>query len=704
MAESYDKVTSIENDVMQKLLDLKLESTTYAHELAITVEEQANIVGKLPGALTKNLFLRDKKYGLFLVTVGASRDVNMKTLGNLLKLSGSNLRLGDEELLKEKLGVIRGAVSPFALINDKAGDIKFCIDKALLDEKIINMHPLRSDRTTSVTPDTLLSFLDGVEHKPTILEFPAAGEEVPAAPKVAKPSAGGKQEKVSSNPELKKETQLGISAKKEENFADWYTQTITLSEMIDYSDISGCYILRPWSFHIWETIQQWFDIEIKKLGVQNSYFPLFVSERALETEKDHVAGFAPEVAWVTKSGNSDLAEKIAIRPTSETIMYPFFAKWIRSHRDLPLELNQWCNVVRWEFKDATPFLRSREFLWQEGHTAHSSYEEAQERVLSILELYKQVYEDLLAVPVVKGMKTESEKFAGGYHTTTVEAYINGSGRAIQGATSHNLGQNFGKMFKIYYEDDKGERAIPWQTSWGLTTRTIGVCVMVHGDNKGLVLPPRVAPIQVIIVPITMKEVDYKDLLNYCEDIKYALKKLGVRADVDSRQNYNPGWKFNHWEQKGVPIRIECGPRDLAAKQCRVVRRDNGEKTDYLYDDMTTKIPALLEQIQADMFARAKAGRDEHIVTAMKWEDFVPALEKNCLVMTPWCDDAEWEDKVKKMSREEALRGGVEAATTATSVAAKTLCKPLDQMPLPPGTPCFVSGLPAKTWVLWGRSY
>jgi prolyl-tRNA synthetase len=358
----------------------------------------------------------------------------------------------------------------------------------------------------------------------------------------SKPSKAGKEKiikesikKEENDAGKKKETMLGLSAKKEEDFAAWYTQAITMSEMIDYSDISGCYILRPWSFFIWDTIKNWFDEEIKKIGVQNTYFPLFVSERALKTEKDHIEGFAPEVAWVTKSGESDLAEPIAIRPTSETIMYPFFAKWIRSHRDLPLEINQWCNVVRWEFKDATPFLRSREFLWQEGHTAHASYDEAQHRVLSILELYRQVYEDLLAVPVIKGMKTESEKFAGGHHTTTVEAYINGSGRAIQGATSHNLGQNFGKMFKILYEDDSGERSIPWQTSWGLTTRSIGVTVMVHGDNKGLVLPPRVAPLQVVICPIVSKNMDVAELIKYSESIEKQLKEVKIRVQIDSRQ-------------------------------------------------------------------------------------------------------------------------------------------------------------------------
>jgi len=306
--------------------------------------------------------------------------------------------------------------------------------------------------------------------------------------------------------------------------------------------------------------------------------------------------------------------------------------------------------------------------------------------------------------VVKGMKTETEKFAGGYHTTTVEAYINGSGRAIQGATSHNLGQNFGKMFKITFEDEKAEKAIPWQTSWGLTTRTLGVAVMVHGDDKGLVLPPRVAPQQVVICPIPAKSVDWNELIAYANSIRALLKPLKVRVTVDDRQNYTPGWKFNHWELKGVPIRIEVGPRDMQQEQCRIVRRDNGEKHDIARSSVTSVIPALLEEIQASLYYKAKAGRDAKIVQVLKWDDFVPALERQCMVLTPFCDEAEWEDRVKKMSRDEALRGGTEAATTSTSVAAKTLCKPFDQPELPAGTPCFVSGKPATTWVLWGRSY
>jgi prolyl-tRNA synthetase len=510
------------NAVLAQLQAMSISATVYAHRAAFDVDEQSKYV-TIPGRLTKNLFVKDKKYGHYLVTVPAEAEVQMKTVASLLHLSGANFRFADEETLRAKLNVVRGAVSPFAAMNDTAGEVTVCIDKALLDSDIVNIHPLRNDRTVSIKPADLVAFLKNINHEPRILDFTAP------APAPAAASASGEDAK-----NVKKETMLGLSVKKEEDFANWYTQTITLSEMIDYSDISGCYILRPWSYSIWEQIQRWFDDEIKELGVQNTYFPLFVSKHALETEKDHVAGFAPEVAWVTKSGNSDLAEHIAIRPTSETIMYPFFAKWIRSHRDMPFEINQWCNVVRWEFKDATPFLRSREFLWQEGHTAHVTYEEAQERVLSILELYRRVYEELLACPVIKGMKTESEKFAGGYHTTTVEAYINGSGRAIQGATSHNLGQNFGKMFKIMFEDQKGGRSIPWQTSWGLTTRCIGVCVMVHGDNKGLVLPPRVAPIQAVIVPIVMKNSDTESLTVYCKELKNLLKAQGIRVNLDDR--------------------------------------------------------------------------------------------------------------------------------------------------------------------------
>ncbi|CAJ0931606.1 unnamed protein product, partial [Ranitomeya imitator] len=391
------------------------------------------------------------------------------------------------------------------------------------------------------------------------------------------PKQGDSQKKKDAGKEVaegqgpKKQTRLGLEAKKEENLADWYSQVITKAEMIEYYDVSGCYVLRPWAFAIWESIQNFFDGEIRKLGVENCYFPMFVSQAALEKEKTHIADFAPEVAWVTRSGKTELAEPIAVRPTSETVMYPAYAKWVQSHRDLPIKLNQWCNVVRWEFKHPQPFLRTREFLWQEGHTAFATQEEAAEEfctkqtkanslceinyVLQILDFYARVYEELLAIPVVKGRKTEKEKFAGGDYTTTVEAFISASGRAIQGATSHHLGQNFSKMFEIIFEDPKkpGEKQYAFQNSWGLTTRTIGVMTMVHGDNMGLVLPPRVACVQTIVIPCgitnSLSEEDREALLQKCNQYFKRLLNVNVRARTDLRDNYSPGWKFNHWELK-----------------------------------------------------------------------------------------------------------------------------------------------------------
>ena len=337
-----------------------------------------------------------------------------------------------------------------------------------------------------------------------VIEKPAGGKG-----KAGSKPAGGKP-KEDKNKKGSKETGLGLNVSMEEDFGAWYSQVVVAGELIEYYDISGCYILRPWAYSMWERIKDFFDAEIKKQGVENCYFPLFVSAARLEAEKDHIEDFAPEVAWVTRSGQSELDVPIAVRPTSETVMYPVFANWIRSHRDLPMKINQWCNVVRWEFKHPTPFIRSREFLWQEGHTAFAGKSEADLEVRRILELYRRVYEELLAVPVVPGVKSEKEKFAGGLYTTTVEAFIPQTGRGIQGATSHCLGQNFAKMFQIEFENKTGGRSMPWQNSWGCTTRTIGVAIMVHGDDKGLVLPPRVAPQQVVVVTIPNTKLSPED--------------------------------------------------------------------------------------------------------------------------------------------------------------------------------------------------
>ncbi|KAL3904674.1 MAG: hypothetical protein SGARI_004819, partial [Bacillariaceae sp.] len=482
-----------DNPLVQKLKEFGIAMEAYVHEACVTAEELVSNV-KLPSdkeTHTKNLFFKDKKQGLFLVTHATASTFNTKQLGKLLKLEGKvNMRLADDATLDKHLGVKKGSVGPLCIVNDSSKEVTLVLDKTLTDGTYdyVHSHPLRNDASVKLTPAALLEYLSKAGIEPAIVDFTQeagdAGGKAPAnRPPESKTKGEGKQSKQQQQPNQNKktakkgETLLALQWKKSENFAMWYSDVIVLSEMISYYDISGCYILRPWSYKIWDLMQQWFNQKILKLGVENCYFPLFVSQDRLEKEKDHVEGFAPEVAWVTKSGESELAQQIAIRPTSETIMYPAFSDWIKSHRDLPLKLNQWSNVVRWEFKFPTPFLRSREFLWQEGHTAHATYEEADEMVMQALELYKQVYQDLLCVPVIPGYKTKKEKFAGGHQTTTVEAYIPGSGRAIQGATSHNLGQNFGKMFDIKFQDEKGKSQIAWQTSWGLTTRTIGVMVM-----------------------------------------------------------------------------------------------------------------------------------------------------------------------------------------------------------------------------------
>ncbi|KAK6144201.1 hypothetical protein DH2020_021021 [Rehmannia glutinosa] len=495
--------------------------------------------------------------------------------------------------------------------------------------------------------------------------------------------------------EVKKETGLGLSYKKDENFGEWYSEVVVNGEMIEYYDISGCYILRPWAMSIWEVMQTFFDAEIKKMKIKNCYFPLFVSSGVLQKEKDHIEGFAPEVrllcfwsrAWRVlcllmvydslswpcclgyKVGESELEMPIAIRPTSETVMYPYFSKWIRGHRDLPLRLNQWCNVVRWEFSNPTPFIRSREFLWQEGHTAFATKEEADTEVLDILELYRRIYEEYLAVP----------------------AFVPNTGRGVQGATSHCLGQNFAKMFEINFENEKGEKAMVWQNSWAYTTRTIGVMIMVHGDDKGLVLPPKVASVQVIVIPVPYKDADTKGIFDACAATVKTLNGSGIRAEADFRDNYSPGWKYSQWELKGVPLRIEIGPKDFANNQVRAVRSDNSTKHDIPMADLVERVQDMLNQIQESLFDAAKQKNEMPVFRLHTWEEFAEALSQKKMILAPWCDEEEVEKDVK-------------TRTKGDMGAAKSLCSPFDQPELPEGTLCFASGKPAKKWTYWGRSY
>jgi prolyl-tRNA synthetase len=479
----------------------------------------------------------------------------------------------------------------------------------------------------------------------------------------------------------KKNTQ-GLTAKKNEDFSEWYTQLIQKAELIEYSPVSGCYILRPNAFQIWEKLQAFFNDLIKKDGVKNAYFPLFIPESYLTKEEDHIEGFAAEVAWVTHGGNSKLSERLAIRPTSETIMYGSYAKWIRSYKDLPLRLNQWSNVVRWEFSHCTPFLRSREFLLQEGHTAFATKEEAEKEVLKILDFYEKVYADLFAIPVLKGLKSVKEKFAGADYTTSIEAFLP-DGKAIQGATSHHLGQNFAKVFDIKFRDKDEKEKFVYQNSWGFTTRTIGVAILMHSDDKGLVLPPKVATMQVVIVPILFDD-SKKKVLAAANSMKSKLEDLGLVCHVDSREEYRPGWKFNEWEVKGIPLRIEIGPRDLDKNIAMVARRDTGEKQEVNLDEISNVVPKELEQMHKDLFEKAKKHLEESVVEVKDVESAKKAFSNGKYVFASWCGSVDCEEKFK----EETL--------------GKSLNSPIEQEKVK--GKCFACDQKAKVRFYFGRSY
>ena len=506
----------------------------------------------------------------------------------------------------------------------------------------------------------------------------------------------------------------GIEVAKAADFSEWYGQVIRKGGLIQNHDVSGCYVLRPPALFIWETIQGHVNKSIRKLGVRNASFPMFVTKERLETEKEHVAGFSPEVAWVTRAGDKDLPVPIAVRPTSETIMYPHFSQWIRNYKDLPLKLNQWCNVVRWEFKQPTPFIRTREFLWQEGHTAHATEECAKSMVFSALDIYKNVYEDLLAVPVIQGFKSEKEKFAGADMTTTVEAFIADNGRAVQGGTSHYLGDHFSKMFNIEFIDETNNPKFALQTSWGLTTRSIGVMIMSHGDDKGLVLPPRVAEVQVVVVNIPpRKNEDTAEIKagirERCEQVKTMLDGADIRVVFDDRDDRTPGFKFNQWELQGVPIRIEVGARDVAQGVVTLVRRDSGLKRTVAHLTASA-IQEELDQMHADMLAKQQLKLEESVVRVAEWAEVMPALNNKKMLLAPWCECTDCEEEAKKktaaLSKEKATDANGDAP--ALSGAMKTLCIPFEssgfQTALVPGTPCFHCAKPAKRFTLWGRSY
>lgn len=467
----------------------------------------------------------------------------------------------------------------------------------------------------------------------------------------------------------------------DEDFSRWYTDVVKRAELMDYSDVRGCMVIRPYGYGIWELIQQEMDARFKATGHKNAYFPMFIPENLLKKEAEHVEGFAPEVAWVTKGGNEPLAEPLVVRPTSETIICSMYARWVQSYRDLPMLLNQWCNVVRWE-KSTRPFLRTSEFLWQEGHTVHATYEEAQEETMRMLEVYREFAYNVLAIPVLTGQKTEKEKFAGAQDTYTMEAIMH-DGQALQMGTSHNLGQHFAKVFDIQFLDKDGQRKYVWQTSWGTSTRMIGGLIMVHGDDRGLKLPPRVAPVQAIIVPIAMHK---EGVLDKAGEVLAQLRAAGIRAEMDTREQ-SPGWKFNEWEMRGVPLRIEIGPKDIEKGQAMFARRDTHEKTAVPLENIAQSVKGMLDDIHNTMLEMAREHRDAHIFRAETFDQVREAVDKKKgFALAPWCGDRACEEHVK-----------AECGIT-------TRCMPFELQGEAEGKVCACCGKPAKKMIYWARAY
>ena len=465
----------------------------------------------------------------------------------------------------------------------------------------------------------------------------------------------------------------------EEDFAQWYTDVVKKAELIDYTSVKGCMVIKPAGYAIWENIQAELDRRFKETGVENVYLPLFIPENLLKKESDLVQGFAPEVAWVTQGGEEPLQERLCVRPTSETLFSDFYKNDVHSYRDLPKVYNQWCSVVRWE-KTTRPFLRSREFLWQEGHTVHATAEEAQARTEQMLNVYADFCEEVLAIPVIRGRKTEKEKFAGALATYTIESLMH-DGKALQSGTSHNFGDKFAKAYEIMFTDKDNQLKYAYQTSWGMTTRMIGAIIMVHGDNSGLVLPPRIAPVQAMVIPIQQKK---EGVLEKAQELKEALLASGIRARLDDSDK-SPGWKFSEQEMRGIPVRIELGPKDIEQGQAVIVRRDTREKTVVSIGELAEAVKQILETEQKDMFERARTHRDAHTYDAVTREEFKDIADnKPGFIRAMWCGETACEEAIKE------------------EIGVTSRCMPFAQEHL--SDTCVFCGKPAKTLAYWGKAY
>ncbi len=463
-----------------------------------------------------------------------------------------------------------------------------------------------------------------------------------------------------------------------EDFSQWYTDVILQSELVDYAPVRGCMVVRPYGYAIWERIQQEMDSRFKATGHENVYMPMLIPESLLLKEAEHVEGFAPEVAWVTQGGSEPLAERLAIRPTSETIFCAMYSKWVGSWRDLPMKYNQWCSVIRWE-KSTRPFLRTSEFLWQEGHTIHETAEEAQQETMQMLEVYREVAENELAIPMLVGRKSDKEKFAGAQATYSMEAMMQ-DGKALQAGTSHNFGTNFAEAFEIQYLSREGKLTYVHETSWGSSTRLIGAIIMTHGDERGLRLPPRIAPIQVVIVPVAAHK---GGVMEKCVEVADSLKAAGFRVKLDDRDTVSPGYKFNDWELKGVPVRLEIGPRDIENGVATVFRRDTCEKSTMALDTIAADMPALLDAIQKSLFEQAKAFRDSHISQVATMDELKSAVDGG-FAKAMWCGERACEDTIKEQA------------------GASSRNMPFDQTPI--GDKCVCCGKPAKKLIYFAKAY
>ncbi len=477
--------------------------------------------------------------------------------------------------------------------------------------------------------------------------------------------------------------EIGVTVKKNDDFSEWYTQVVIKAQLTDYAPVKGLIVLRPYGYSIWEFLKSSIDKKLKDTGHENGFLPVLIPESLLSKETTHFAGFTPEVFWVTHSGDAEIGDRLALRPTSETLAYSMYSKWIKSWRDLPLKINFWNSALRAEIKSTKPFLRTSEFLWQEGHTVHATQEEAESEVMTILDIYRNTVEEELAIPVIVGKKSDKEKFVGAVYTTTIES-IMPDGKALQMGTSHFLGQNFSKPFDVKFLDNQNVETFAWQTSWGVSWRLIGALIMVHGDDKGLVLPPRVAPIQAVIVPIYSSQSDKEAVLQKANEIKEILTKHGFRIFVDSRDEFTPGYKFNDWEMKGVPLRIEIGPKDLAQNKMVLVRRDTLKKSDLPFDSAQEGIDKTLNDIQTDLFEKAKKLLTERTKNVTEISQFKKEIENGMFLNSPWCGNQRCEETAKEETGADIRVIPFDAQRSNAS--------------------CIVCGKPSKTNAIFARGY